>query len=174
MLKTRDYLNFLNENCPVDDDWVADEKLYTIKIHKDVEDKISEWVEKIVGCSFFYELAEDDYLNLKITKSTLENNLQDNLVKKLYDYIPVKIDRFTITKGREGLYDEHWHYIIDNLKFIESPTRWDGPLGRGIIFTASTDSELVNYNLCVDVLEKLNKEESLINMMDYCLNKRKN
>ena len=172
MLKTRDYLKFLNENCPIDEEWVADEKLYTIRIHKDVEDKISEWVEKIVGCSFFYELDDEDYLNLKITKSTLEDNLQDNLVKKLYDYIPVKIDRFGITKGRKGAYDEHWYYIIDKLKFIESPARWDDPLGRGVIFAASSASEWVNYDICAEVLEKLNKDESIINMMDYCRNKK--
>ena len=172
MLKTRDYLKFLNENCPIDEEWVADEKLYTIRIHKDVEDKISEWVEKIVGCSFFYELDDEDYLNLKITKSTLEDNLQDNLVKKLYDYIPVKIDRFGITKGRKGEADEHWYYIIDKLKFIESPPRWDDPLGRGVIFAASSASEWVNYDICAEVLEKLNKDESIINMMDYCRNKK--
>ena len=173
-MKTKDYLKFLNENCPIDEEWVANEKLYTIRIHKDVEDKISEWVEKIVGCSFFYELDEDDYLNLKITKSTLEDNLQDNLIKELYDYTPVKIDRFTITKGHKDQHDAKWYYIIDNLKFIECPVAWDYPLGRGVIFTASTDSEWVNYEICAEILEKLNKDKSIINMMDYCLNKSKN
>lgn len=73
------YLNFLNKNCPIEEKWRYEKPVYTIRVNKDALDKINDWMENIVGCSFFYE-NDGDELNLKVTDSTLEPEL-DKIIK---------------------------------------------------------------------------------------------
>lgn len=168
MLGEKSYLRFLNKNCPINEEWKSKDKVYQIRIHKDDEEKLSEWVEKIIGCSFFYELDTDDYLNLKVTKSTLESHLSDTIIEDKFNYTPVKMDRFSLVKGEDHY--EGCYYIVDNL-IRDIKNRNNGLYKTGRIFTACSESEWVNITLCQEVLRLLNTEESYVKMLDYVENK---
>ena len=159
------YLKFLNENCPIDEEWEYNDKVYQIKVNADDVDTINDWVEKIVGCSFFYDCDDDscDSVNLKITKSTLESHLRDKIIEDKFDYTPIKMDRFSLVKG-EDHYNGGYH-VVDNL--IKDISKTKCLYKTGIIFTACSDSESVNFNICQEVLRLLNTEESYVNMLDY-------
>lgn len=73
------YLKYLNDNCQTDKEWYYKHKVYGIKVDKKDIDTIERFVNSIVGCSFFYDL-EDNYLNLKITESTLEYYMKDTII----------------------------------------------------------------------------------------------
>lgn len=150
------YLKFLNNNCPINEEWACDGKAYQIKVNKKEEEVIGEWLEKIIGCSFFYEKIDEDYLNLKVTKSTLEKKLSDKVT-----YTPVKMDRFSLVKGQD--HHEGGYHIIDNLI---NGRKQHGLYKTGIIFNACSDSEWVNKAICEEVLKSLNTNEVYLQMLD--------
>lgn len=170
------YLNFLNKNCPIDEEWKYEKPVYTIRVNKDAEDKVSAWLEKIVGCSFFYECDDEEILNIKITDSTLEPKLEEILNKSSEEVKdPIKINRYELVKGVKNQEDEKYYYIIDKVTLIVDRGRPRGMkyYGEGVIFVAATDSEWVNYNLAWEILQMLNREEVYTDMIDYCLEKKK-
>ena len=71
-MKEEYYLQVLNEKCNVSDEWVYEYPCYKIKVNNN--DKLLDYVESIVGCSYFYDIENED-LYLKVTKSTLEDKL---------------------------------------------------------------------------------------------------
>ena len=169
------YLDFLNKNCPINEEWKYEKPTYSIRVNKDAEDKIAEWLEKIIGCSFFYELDDEDILTLKVTNSTLEPKLEKILKKNSPEAEDtIKIDRYELLKGRDGQYDEHFYYIYDKVTLIKDKNNRGimRELGDGVIFVAASDSEWTNYNLAWEVLQMLNGNEAYSNMIDYCLQKR--
>lgn len=163
------YLDFLNKNCPISEEWRYEKPVYCIKVQKDVQDKISDWMEKIVNCSFFYEVDEDEYLNLKVTNSTLEPKLDEIIkVNQIDDEDTVKIDRFFVKQGTKGRFDEHYFYIIDKETLTLEGGRAVNDFGPGVIFVAASTSEWVNYTLISEVLQMLNSEDAYHGMIDYC------
>lgn len=68
------YLSWLNEECPVEGEWVFDEPVFKLTVDRKYQEKLSQWVEKLVGCSHFYESCEDG-LTVLFTYSTFEDNI---------------------------------------------------------------------------------------------------
>lgn len=163
------YLNFLNSNCPIEEEWKYDKPVYHIRVNKDPHDKVADWLEKIIGCSFVYEFDDEEILNLKVSNSTLEPRIE-NLIRKHNDEDgeTVKIDRFELVQGNDTYHDKDYWYIIDKVTLIKDMGRPPRDVPRGAIFVACSSSQWANYTLAWDVMEKLNKEEAYVNMIDYC------
>ena len=70
--KAKYYLNWLNENCPVEEEWVWQNPTYKITVPMKYQDEITAWVESIVGCSHFYDSDKDNLIVL-FSYSTFDN-----------------------------------------------------------------------------------------------------
>lgn len=65
------YLSWLNLRCPVEGEWVFDEPVFKLTFDMRYQDRLTEWIESVVGCSHFYE-RDDDKLTVLLSYTTLE------------------------------------------------------------------------------------------------------
>lgn len=72
--KVDEYLNWLNNECPVEGEWVFEKPVFKLTVDRKYQPKLTRWVEKIVGCSHFYE-CKGVGLTVLFTYSTFEENI---------------------------------------------------------------------------------------------------
>lgn len=151
----------LTDYCPVYNQWSYKDDSLMIKVGHEEQDKLINFVEDLVDCSYTSDYNEDnDRLILSFTLSTLIDKLKD---VNLEGYVPLKMDRFRkITKeSRNG----KSVVIVDSKKLV------DDTLDRcnytdGAIFCADTGSEWVNNSIVDDILLRLNTDLFYTKMLD--------
>lgn len=167
------YLDWLNQNCPVEGEWVWQNPVYKITVPMKYQDEITTWVRSIVGCSHFYDTEKDNLIVL-FSYSTLDNCFKDETKKAIIlsdnDITPVQMERFAIKPADETDRNKSAWYVVDNKRLSDNSLNNNYYFDH-VIISANSPSSYVNKSICDVVLELLNSDESFISMLDYTYEK---
>lgn len=139
-------------------DWEFSDKSLSIKIPPRLTDRIMDFIETLVGCSYFTNV-DDGLIKFEFTASTLIKKILSN-----HKYDTIKIDRFVKYESDRNHNGVKSVSIVDNKLLADNyDDRFDCD---GVIFIAATNSNWVNHDIADKILELLNTDPSYCDFMD--------